>query len=88
VAFGELGSGHGQFNGPNDVAVHPSGRVAVVDTTNHRLQLFTTESSVQMNAGLNDAWFNPVTDGSGFLLPCSLIWGWFHWPGSPMAPNW
>lgn len=68
VAFGEFGTGAGQFDGPSDVAVHPSGRVAVVDTKNHRIQLFRTEASFRIQAGLNDAWFNPETDGQGFFI--------------------
>jgi DNA-binding beta-propeller fold protein YncE len=68
VAFGEFGTGEGQFDQPHDVAVHSSGRVAVVDTNNHRIQLFSTEASFQMNPGLNDAWFDPETDGQGFFI--------------------
>ncbi len=68
VAFGEEGSGDGQFFLPEDVAVHASGRVAVIDTRNDRVQFFKTEASFQMNAGLNDAWYNPVTDGQGFFI--------------------
>jgi len=68
VAFGELGTAEGQFNQPHDVAVHSSGRVAVVDTNNNRVQFFSTEASFTMNAGLNDAWYNPETDGQGFFI--------------------
>jgi len=40
------------------------------------------EQKFQINAGLNDAWFNPVTDGQGFFInvfPDSgqLFLGWF-----------
>ncbi len=68
VAFGGPGTGEGQFDQPQDVATHPSGRVAVVDTGNNRIQLFRTEASFKMNAGLNDAWFDPATDGQGFFI--------------------
>lgn len=67
-AFGGFGTAEGQFDQPHDVAVHASGRVAVVDTNNDRIQLFSTEASFQMNPGLNDAWFNPETDGQGFFV--------------------
>jgi DNA-binding beta-propeller fold protein YncE len=68
VAFGEFGSGEGQFNEPHDVAVHSSGRVAVVDTRNDRVQLFTTEASFLLDAGISSAWFDRSHDGEGFLL--------------------
>ncbi len=67
VAFGDFGVGQGQFDSPSDVAVSQSGRVAVVDTNNHRIQFFST-GAFQINAGLNDAWFNPSTDGQGFFI--------------------
>jgi sugar lactone lactonase YvrE len=68
VAFGEFGTGESQFDQPHDVTVHSSGRVAVVDTGNNRIQLFITEASFQMNPGLNDAWYDPETDGQGFFV--------------------
>jgi DNA-binding beta-propeller fold protein YncE len=68
VAFGEFGEGEGQFDSPHDMAVHPSGRVAVVDTNNNRIQLFRTESAFGINAGINDAWFNPLTPGQGYFI--------------------
>jgi len=68
LAFGKLGTGQGQFDQPHDVTVHSSGRVAVVDTGNNRIQFFNTEASFQMNPGLNDAWYDPETDGQGFFV--------------------
>jgi DNA-binding beta-propeller fold protein YncE len=71
VAFGASGEGDGQFNAPHDVTVHASGLVAVVDTSNHRIQYFRTEASestLQINAGMNDAWWNPTTPGQGFFI--------------------
>jgi DNA-binding beta-propeller fold protein YncE len=66
--FGEFGTGSGQFDGPSDIEVHHSGLAAVADTNNHRIQLFRTETAFRLNAGLNDAWYNPVTDGQGFFI--------------------
>ncbi len=40
--WGSLGTGDGQFNKPNDVAVY-DGHVYVVDTGNHRVQKLTTQ---------------------------------------------
>lgn len=38
--WGEVGTGPGQFAMPEDIAVHPDGRVIVADTNTSRLQLF------------------------------------------------
>lgn len=65
--FGSFGNGEGEFDRPSDVAISDSGRLAVVDTNNDRIQFFTT-GPFEMNAGLNDAWFNPDTDGQGFFI--------------------
>jgi DNA-binding beta-propeller fold protein YncE len=40
-AWGESGSGNGQFQYPWDVAVDASGNVYVTDTENHRIEAFT-----------------------------------------------
>jgi hypothetical protein len=37
-------------------------------STDGPISVGPTEPSIQMNAGLNDAWFNPVTDGQGFFI--------------------
>lgn len=82
VAFGEFGDfdprsetsegtaseGPGRFNEPHDVAVDASGRVAVADTRNFRIQLFRTEAAFSINAGMSDAYYSPLTDGQGFLV--------------------
>jgi subtilisin family serine protease len=39
--FGSLGTGNGQFNNPYGVAIDPVGRINVVDTRNHRVQIFS-----------------------------------------------
>lgn len=71
----EGGSDEGpmRFNQPHDVAVHPGGQVVVVDTANHRIQRFQTESSFSINAGMNDAWVNLDTLGQGLFFTA--------WPG-------
>ena len=67
TAFGSFGTDAGQFDEPFDVAVSPAGLLAVVDTNNHRIQFFSTGEFV-MNPGLNDAWYDPLTDGQGFFV--------------------
>jgi len=89
AAFGSFGTGEGQFDRPSDVAVSASGRLAVVDTVNNRIQFFST-GSLQMNAGLNDAWFNPATDGQGFFITVFPDLGlvslaWFTYDTEPPA---
>jgi hypothetical protein len=66
VAFGAA-EGY-VFADPHDVAAHPSGLVAVADTTNNRIQVFSTEASLTVNPGLNDAWYEPATAGQGFFI--------------------
>ena len=41
LKWGSFGSGDGQFNFPNGVAVDPSGNVYVADAYNNRIQKFT-----------------------------------------------
>jgi len=75
VPFGGPGDGPFEFNAPQDVAVHPSGLVAVVDTGNNRIQLFRTEAAFAINAGMSDAWVNPLVDKQGFLIS---VWPQLH----------
>ncbi len=68
-----LGSGPGYvFNAPHDVSVHPSGQVAVANTEDNQILLFQTEAApandALVNAGFNDAWFNPNTAGQGVFI--------------------
>ena len=81
VAFGGFGIGAGQFDSPSDLEVHSSGLVAVADTNNNRIQFFSTEP-FKMNAGLNDAWYDPETDGQGFFITVfpdlgTVLLAWF-----------
>ena len=39
-SWGAIGTGDGQFQGPTDVAIGPSGGLYVTDTWNHRIQVF------------------------------------------------
>lgn len=75
AAFGEFGQADGQFRSPSGVAVDADDRVYVADRDNHRVQIFQAIYSgapdpapFQINAGLNDSWFNPATPGQGFFL--------------------
>lgn len=57
------------FVEPNDIAVHPSGLVAVTDPGRDNVQLFATEAETfTVNAGLNDAWYERATSGQGFFV--------------------
>ncbi len=67
-AFGKLGSDPGEFNRPLGVAMDSKDRIIVVDNLNERIQIFEVISTMQINPGLNDAWYNPATDGQGFLI--------------------
>ena len=51
--FGSYGSGDGQFDGPSFVAVGPSGRIAVSDTGNGRVQVFDPNGTFAFKFGSN-----------------------------------
>lgn len=72
TAFGSTGSGNGQFDLPWGVAVDAADRIIVSDLGNNRIQIFAPSQPpppvFHINAGLNDAWFNPATGGQGFFV--------------------
>ena len=49
--FGTSGAGNGQFNLPGDVAVSAAGTVYVADTSNNRVQLFSSAGAYQGQFG-------------------------------------
>jgi len=53
--WGRSGSGHGEFNGPNDITVAPSGTVYVSDSGNGRVQYFTPDGTYLGEWGSKDA---------------------------------
>jgi len=63
--FGERGSKNGQFTYPWDVAVNLLGVIAVTDTRNHRVQLFSFEGSFLSKYGFEGkpSCFEPWTLG-------------------------
>jgi DNA-binding beta-propeller fold protein YncE len=73
TAYGEFGAGPGQFSHPTGVAVDSQNRIYVADRDNNRIQIFQATYaddpvSFQISPGLNDAWYNPATNGQGFLI--------------------
>lgn len=50
--WGTSGSGPGQFNGPQDVAIDNIGNVYVADTQNHRIQKFTDDGTFVTSWGV------------------------------------
>ncbi len=51
--FGSLGSGNGQFNFPEGIALDSSGNIYVPDTSNHRVQKFNSVGAFQLKFGAN-----------------------------------
>lgn len=49
--FGSIGTNFGQFQYPHGIAVSSTGEVAVVDTCNHRVQLFSSDGEFQRAFG-------------------------------------
>lgn len=75
VIYGESGDGPGQFNAPQAVDVDINNRIYVGELENHRVQIFQADygnespgDSFTINPGINDAWFNTITPGQGFLI--------------------
>jgi predicted membrane-bound mannosyltransferase/DNA-binding beta-propeller fold protein YncE len=82
VVFGSQGSGPGQFERPNGIAIGPDGYVYVADTGNHRIQKFTPDgqfvatwgknSTIEAEAGLPQGFNEPwgvalAPDGSIYV---------------------
>ena len=49
--WGSNGAGEGQFAGPHGIVVDAEGSVYVVDTSNHRIQKFTSEGEFLLHGG-------------------------------------
>lgn len=89
VAYGGPGSGPGQFNAPQAVDVDQNNFIYVGELENHRVQIFQAlyggdppADPFQINPGLNDAWYNELTAGQGFLITVfpelnQLFLAWF-----------
>jgi DNA-binding beta-propeller fold protein YncE len=58
--IGHLGEGQGLFNAPTAVAIGQDGRICVVDTLNHRVQILTAE-------GTFVGTFGAAGDGPGYF---------------------
>ncbi len=52
----------------NRLTVDSRNRVIFADHDNRQLVIFKIIDEFQINAGLNDAWYNPDTDGQGFFI--------------------
>ncbi|KAL9984934.1 hypothetical protein ACROYT_G007281 [Oculina patagonica] len=66
--FGSNGTGLGQFRYPQGIAVSDKGEVAVIDTCNHRVQLFNSDGEILRafgSQGVNDDTMN---------FPCSATY--------------
>lgn len=69
AGWGDIGSGRGQFESPEDLAVDAMGRVLVADTNNDRIQIFAAGD----NPVVETVWPRPgvtglaVDRGSGFI---------------------
>jgi len=51
VSFGRLGSATGMLNGPRGVAVNERNEIAVTDTGNHRIQVFSSDGTYLRSFG-------------------------------------
>jgi uncharacterized protein (TIGR03663 family) len=71
VVFGSQGSGPGQFERPNGIAIGPDGYVYVADTGNHRIQKFTPDGQFVATWGQNSAVETEAGLPQGFNEP----WG-------------
>lgn len=83
-AAGSMGDGPGQFLQLRDLSVRRDGLLSTVEFINGRVQLFSIRQAApfSIDAGLNDAWYNPATDGQGFFINVfkahgTLFLSWF-----------
>eukprot|EP00731_Ephydatia_muelleri_P011821 Em0006g715a len=65
-AFGEFGSGQGQFSGPAGIVVDSKGRLIVSDRDNNRVQVFNQDGGWLFTIDGNES------DDSVFTGPCGL----------------
>lgn len=65
LSWGGVGVGDGQFNHPRGLAIGPQGNVYVVDSDNHRIQVFDAQGNWQQSWGSNCN----LTTGHGCLDP-------------------
>lgn len=68
---GFFGTGPGEFSRPLGIDVDSEERIIVAERDNSRvqiLQIMDPGDDFLINPGLNDAWFNPATNGQGFLI--------------------
>jgi uncharacterized protein (TIGR03663 family) len=63
--WGEIGTGPGQFNHPRGITVGPDGNVYVVDSDNHRVQVFDANGTFLHEWGSNCN----LADGHGCVDP-------------------
>lgn len=66
--YGEQGKGDGQFSGPSDVSLDPSGNLYITDQMNNRIQVFNSEGEYLYQFGQQGY----GTDNDNFLLPTSI----------------
>lgn len=66
--FGSIGTNYGQFQYPHGIAVSSTGEVAVVDTCNHRVQLFSGDGEFRRAFGSQgvDVGYLNFPDGATF----------------------
>jgi hypothetical protein len=89
IAYGSQGTGNGQFRSPSGIHVDEQDRIIVADSDSHRIQILQItynspppEPEFEINAGISDAWYNPLTNGQGFLIAVfpdrkELFLAWF-----------
>ena len=64
------------------MAFTKANQLVVSYTADHKIRIFGNSPPAQINAGLNDAWFNPETSGQGFFVVAfpvmeSVFMAWF-----------
>lgn len=76
----------------SQVAFTSANEIVITDPEDHRVRIYAANSALMMNAGLNDAWFNPEASGQGFFLTVFPVIGgasvaWFTYDTAPPAPD-
>ena len=72
--FGLKGSGDGQFNGPESIAVDSEGKLYISDHNNHRVQVFTGNGQFVYSFGKKGSGQGELNGPTGVCVDASYVY--------------